>query len=57
MTIEKLTLDTAEIQKITGFGRDHIKKLVRDGKLPNLGNSKRFIVARAALLRYLEGQK
>jgi hypothetical protein len=52
--MEKLTLNTKEIQSLTGWGREHTQNLVRSGALPNVGNLKRVIVPRAALVRYLE---
>jgi excisionase family DNA binding protein len=57
--MEQLTAGTQATQDLTGFGRDHIRKLVKEGKLPNVGNSKRILIPRAALIRYLEqaGQK
>jgi excisionase family DNA binding protein len=54
MTQEKLTLTVDEIVELTQLGRDHTKKLIRDGKLPNVGNTKRFLVPRSAVIRYLE---
>ena len=55
----KLTVNTQEIQRLTGLGRDHIRNLVRNGTLPNIGNSKRLLIPKSAVLRYLEqaGQK
>jgi excisionase family DNA binding protein len=59
MSNEKLTLTVEEIVQLTQLGRDHTKKLIRDGVLPNVGNAKRFLVPRTAVIRYLEnaGQK
>jgi Helix-turn-helix domain len=47
-------LGTQEIQAITRLGRDQIKKLVREGTFPNIGNSKRFLVPKTHIVRYLE---
>jgi excisionase family DNA binding protein len=57
--MEQLTVGTQETQKLTGWGRDHIRALVREGKLPNVGNSKRLLIPKSAVIRYLEqaGQK
>jgi excisionase family DNA binding protein len=57
--MERLTAGTQEAQELTGMGRDQIRKLVREGKLPNVGNSKRVLIPRSAIIRYLEqaGQK
>ena len=57
---QKLTLKTETIQALTDLGRDQVRKLVRDGIFPNVsGNSRRIIVPRVAVMRYLEtaGQK
>lgn len=54
MVQEKLTVNTEELQALTGFGRDHVKRLIREGKLPNVGNAKRFLVPRSAVVNYLE---
>jgi hypothetical protein len=54
MSNESLTLTVEGIMKLTQFGRDHSKKLIRDGILPNVGNKKRFLVPRSAVIRYLE---
>jgi excisionase family DNA binding protein len=55
----RLTAGTQEAQELTGFGHNHIRKLVREGKLPNVGNSKRVLIPRSAIICYLEqaGQK
>jgi excisionase family DNA binding protein len=50
----RLTLKLEEIQALTGWGRDYIRALIREKKLPNVGNTKRFLVPRVALMRYLE---
>ncbi len=51
-------LNTRELQKITRLGRESVQQLFRNGTLPNLGNTKRFLTSRAALKRFLEqGQK
>ncbi len=57
--VESLTINTQATQTLTGWGRDHIRKLVKEGKLPNVGNSKRLLIPRCALIRFLEsaGQK
>jgi excisionase family DNA binding protein len=57
--MERLTVGTQETQALTGLGRDHIRKLVREGVLPNVGNSKRLLIPKSAVIRYLEqaGQK
>ncbi len=60
-----MTLETApemltvnDLQKITRLGRESVQQLFRNGILPNLGNTKRFLTSRAALKRFLEqGQK
>lgn len=52
--MERLTIGTQETQKLTGWGRDHIRALVREGKLPNVGNSKRLLIPKSAVIRYLE---
>lgn len=52
-TLERRTHDTRELQKILGLGRIQIQKLVRDGKLPNLGTSRKILVSRAAIAKYL----
>jgi hypothetical protein len=54
---ERLTLTTSDVQQLTGWGRDHIRTLVRAGKLLNVGTTKRLLVTRSALQRYLEGAK
>jgi hypothetical protein len=53
-TLMPETLTVAEIQQKTRLGRIHIQRLIRNGILPNLGTSKRFIVSQAALTRFLE---
>jgi excisionase family DNA binding protein len=55
--LQSETLTVIEIQKITRLGRMHVQKLIRDGTLPNLGSSKRFIVSRAAVQRFLNQSK
>jgi excisionase family DNA binding protein len=50
----KLTVSTQEIQTLTGLSRDQVFSLIRQGKLPNVGTRRRFIVPKTALLRYLE---
>ena len=52
--MEKLTLDTKEIVQLTGWGRDHVRVLVRNGQLNNVGTRKRILISRKALLNYLE---
>ncbi len=52
--MEKMTLTPAEIQRLVGWGRDFTIRLIHDGKLPNVGNTKRFLVPRSAVIRYLE---
>ena len=54
MENERLTYTTSEIQKVTGLGRDHVNALIREGKFPNVGTTKRFVVPRVAVTRYLE---
>ena len=54
----KLTVNTQEIQQLTGLGRDRIRTLVRSGVLPNVsGSPRRVVVPRTALEKYLQGQK
>jgi excisionase family DNA binding protein len=53
-SMEKLTLTPSEIQKLVGWGRDFTIRLIHEGKLPNVGNTKRFLVPRSAVLRFLE---
>jgi hypothetical protein len=52
--VEKLTLTPAEIQKLVGWGRDYTIGLIHKLELPNVGNKKRFLVPRSAVIRYLE---
>jgi hypothetical protein len=52
--VQRLTVNTKEIQILTGWGREHVLNLVRNKELPNVGNSKRVLVPRAAIERYLE---
>jgi excisionase family DNA binding protein len=52
----KLTLSTLEVCYLTGLGRDHVQNLVKDGTLPNIsGNTKRILIPRSALEKYLQG--
>jgi hypothetical protein len=60
MTLETAPemLTVSDLQKITRLGRESVQQLFRNGILPNLGNTKRFLTSRAALKRFLEqGQK
>jgi excisionase family DNA binding protein len=52
--MERLTLDVKEIMALTGWGRDHVRQMVRDRKLPNVGTRRRLLVPRKALEAYLE---
>ncbi len=54
MNENALTMTVSEIMKDTRMGREFIMGLIRTGKLPNIGNKKRFIVPRAAVIRYVE---
>ena len=57
-TNEKLTLTIPEVQKLTGWGRDHAHTLIKTGVLKNVGTQRRFLIARTALERFLvEGKK
>jgi excisionase family DNA binding protein len=53
-TSEKLTMTPKEIVQATGLGRDYVANLIRTGKLPNVGNTRRFLVPRVAVNRMLE---
>jgi excisionase family DNA binding protein len=55
--IEQQTYSTQEVAKILGLGRDYIRSLIQNGKLPNVGNPKRVRVPKAAVQRYLDEAK
>ena len=52
--MERLTLDTKELMALTGWGRDHVRQLVRSNALPNLGTRRKILVPRKALDAYLD---
>lgn len=52
--MERLTLDTKELMSLTGWGRDHVRHLIRSNALPNVGTRRKILVPRKALDRYLE---
>ena len=49
----KLTASLVEAQNLTGLGRDRLRKLVKDGTLPNVGAHTRIRIPRAALERFV----
>jgi excisionase family DNA binding protein len=55
--MEQQTYNTEQVAKILGVGRDYARSLIHTGKLPNVGNSKRVRIPKAALQRFLEGAK
>lgn len=54
MELQTLTVTLAQAQVITGLGRDHLRALIRDGKIPNVGPRTRVRIPRAALERWLD---
>ena len=48
----RATLKTSEIMALTGLGRDAVRRLVRNGKLPSIGG-RRILVPRAAVEQFL----
>lgn len=56
--IQRSTVNIAEAQSISGLGRDHIRGLLRNGKLSNVGTSmKRARILRVQLERFVNGKQ
>jgi hypothetical protein len=48
------TLNTKDIQNLTGWGRVYVQQLVAARTLPNVGHANKILVPVKALLAYLE---
>ena len=57
METQTLTVTLEEAQRITQLGRDHLRALVRVGKLPNVGPRTRIRIPRLALEAYISGSQ
>jgi excisionase family DNA binding protein len=57
METQALTVTLEEAQKITRLGRDHLRTLIRENKLPNVGPRTRIRIPRLALEMYIAGGK
>ena len=53
---ERVTLTNAEIQAITGLGRDKVSELLRAGIIPSVRVGRRYLVTRSHLERFLRGE-
>jgi excisionase family DNA binding protein len=50
------TYNTAQVAQILGVGRDQPRVLVKNGVLPNVGNSRRIRIPIAAVEKLLKGE-
>jgi excisionase family DNA binding protein len=51
---ERLTVTPRESVKITGIGINNTYTLLRSGLMPSIRAGKKFLIPRAALLRWLQ---
>lgn len=50
----RVTLTPNEVADVTGFGRNHVYRMLRSGELPALRIGNRFYIVKATLTRWLE---
>jgi excisionase family DNA binding protein len=53
---ERLTLTNAEIRALTGLGRDKVLELLRAGVIPSVRAGRRYLVTRAHIDAFLNGE-
>jgi excisionase family DNA binding protein len=51
---DRLTLTPRESMRLTGFGQNHTYDMLKRGELPSIKVGKRFLIPKAALLKWLE---
>jgi hypothetical protein len=51
--LERLTLTTEEVMKVTGWSREIARARIGTPELPNVGTRRRFLASRAHLRRFL----
>lgn len=52
----RVTLTPNEVADVTGFGRNHVYRLLRSGELPAIRIGNRFYVVKTTLTQWLESE-
>lgn len=55
--MERQTLKTCEVKQLTGQSLEAIRGLVKKGVLPNISGTRRVLIPRSAVERYLNGDQ
>ena len=55
--MERQTLKTTEVIRITGQSLEAVRLLVKQGVLPNVSGTRRILIPRVAIDKYLGAQK
>ena len=53
--MERQTLKTYEVRQITGQSLEAIRALVKQGVLPNVSGTRRVLIPRSAVEKFLNG--
>jgi len=52
---ERLTLTVDEASKVTGIGRDSMRRLVNEGTVPSIRIGRKYLIPKARLEAWLAG--